>query len=169
MPQSDATQLEAVIAKAKQNGVKTLCMVCRHGEDDDYSASFERFYYFLCREAGMEDYFYATYSDREDENLALWMETIMDIFPEYENPGIFFVPSSPEDMRLFDSIMQKYRDRQEIWPRKTLWVFSRASLQKNAAGHYRRHGNQCAGILVRTRHTGRRTQMGEPDHHLRHD
>lgn len=116
LAQNDAAQLEAVITKAKQNGIKTLFMLCRSGEDDEYSASFERFYYFICKEAGMQEYFYGNFSDNNVDNLAAWMEVIVEMMPEYEDSGLFFVPSSLEDMRVFDRIMQGYAGNPGIWP-----------------------------------------------------
>lgn len=133
LAQSDLVQCEAVITKARQRGLKTLFMICRSGEEDDYSASFEQFFMFLAREAGLKDYGYASYED--EESLAFLMDSIMEMLPEFESPGLFFVPSSLEDMLSFDKVMASYGGN--FWPVLCSDVAHEPSLEgKLTAGSY---------------------------------
>jgi len=114
LAQSDMAQCEAVIAKAKQNGLQTLLMICRSGEIDDYSASFEQYFMFMAREAGLKQFGYATYES--EEHLTQLMTSIMELLPDFEAPGLFFVPSSTADMLAFDRIMGAYKSLNGLWP-----------------------------------------------------
>lgn len=114
LAQSDVTQCEAVIAKAKQDGVKTFLMLCRSGEVSDYSASFEQNIIFLCLEAKLEDCGYANYDNKE--HLEMLMDVMISMEEEYGDLGFFFVPSSVQDMLDFDKIMTAYKGKGNLWP-----------------------------------------------------
>lgn len=114
LAQNDAAQTEAALVRIRHNGVRTPILICRSGEKDDYSASFEQYFAFMAREAGFHLYGSVNYDS--EETLAALMNSMMDTLPDYDAMGFFFVPSSPEDMLCFDRIMTAYKDRQEIWP-----------------------------------------------------
>ena len=114
LAQNDVFQCEAVLAKARLNGICSVYMICRAGEEDDYSASFERYFMFLAREAGFKDYGYAGYVS--EEHLNLLMSDIMGRLEDFEAPGFFFVPASTEDMLAFDRVMAPYKNVKGIWP-----------------------------------------------------
>lgn len=114
LAQNDVFQCEAALTKARLNGIQSLYMLCRSGEDDDYSASFERYFMFLAREAGFKSYAYVTYDTEED--LGRLMGSFVDLLYGFEAPGFFFVPASTEDMLAFDRVMTPYKDVKGIWP-----------------------------------------------------
>lgn len=135
LAQSDVAQCEAVISKAKQNGLKTLFMICRSGEEDDYSASFERYFMFMAQEAGLEHFGYANYES--EVHLAELMADIVEMLPEFDAPGLFFVPSSIDDMLAFDRIMGAYKGQKGIWPILCSDIANEPSLEgKLKAGPY---------------------------------
>ena len=114
LSQSDIYQCEAVLAKARLNGIQSLFMILRTDEEDDYSASFERFFMLLAMEAGFKEYAYVGFES--EEHLDLLMADLVERLPENEAPGFFFVPASKEDMLSFDRVMAPYKDQEGVWP-----------------------------------------------------
>ena len=114
LAQNDAAQTEAALVRIRHNGILTPILICRNGETDDYSASFEQYFAFMARETGFHLYGAVNYDS--EQTLAEVMNSIMASLPDYDALGFFFVPSSTEDMLAFDRIMAPYKEQKSIWP-----------------------------------------------------
>lgn len=104
MSESDLAQTQALLSLMRSNlFIHYVCLFCRADEGDDYTSSFNAYLPFLATELGFGEVIQFPFTDKA--SLRKGLKEIQGwAFAKYTS-GIFFVPSSLEEMRWMDEIL----------------------------------------------------------------
>lgn len=109
LAENDMAQCQAILSKVRANNYIRISLLSRDGKADDYAASFQQYYAYMARE--MDMMVEATYLYGSREEMGQELRKAMEAEQNAPFPGVLiFVPSSAQDMKVFDELIGSYDD-----------------------------------------------------------